>query len=796
MRKSVLLFVLFIIAGFLSAQVKYSEVKIHTDKPGMIRLAALGLAMDDGALLKDGCWHSIVPATDVEKARKAGFAVDVILDDYTTAIGGRNKALIPEIEAINRQIRDHSLKTTYVSDYPVPQNFTLGTMGGFCNLQEVMNQLDSMAVKYPTLITQRAPASTAVTVEGRSLYFVKISKNANVNENEPKVFYNALIHAREPQGMQQLLFYMWYLLENYNTNEEVRYLLDHLELYFIPVINPDGYEYNHSIAPTGGGAWRKNRKANTGGTFGVDLNRNFGYQWGYDNVGSSPTPTDETFRGTAAFSEQETQIVRDFCVQHNFIEALNYHTYSNLFLYPWSYITSDTPDSNYFLNYAEIMTRQNRYLTGTPGAVLYNTNGDSNDWMYGEQSLKPKVYCYTPETGNDLDNFWPLPDRIIPLCQENMYQNLMMAHLALRYAETKDISPAIQPEKQGYLKYEFRKYGLEPTGNYTVSIEPIDPAQIFQLGAPKVYNLPAQFLKITDSISCTLASSVDVGAKFQYVLKIDNGWYTFRDTVTKYYGPPLVAFTDNCNAFTNWTSNKWNVSHTVYSSPNGSITDSPSGNYTSNSNYAVNLDNSIDLKDSPVAMINYMARWYLEPTYDYVEFKTTLDGGTTYIPMKGRYTKNGSGNQDPGKPLYDGRNNAWYPEEVMMENTQNKHLIPEFQLVSDAGTNYDGFYFDDFTVTIIDMTSAGVRNKTTNENSVSAFPNPASESVTFSFNAKGTGNSLELSSGDGRVICEMPLSGTAGEFRYSLAGLAEGVYFYRLKTSSGSTGMKKLIVIR
>src|SRR5690606_9786063 len=119
---------------------------------------------------------------------------------------------------------------------------------------------------------------------------------------------------------------------------EVRYLVDNTEMYFIPCINPDGYIYNETTDPFGGGLWRKNRwKGDDGMVYGVDLNRNYGYEWGADNSGSSPQPNGQTFRGTGPFSEPETQAVKFFCDSHQFRIALNYHTYGNLLIHPWGY---------------------------------------------------------------------------------------------------------------------------------------------------------------------------------------------------------------------------------------------------------------------------------------------------------------------------------------------------------------------------------------------------------------------------------------------------------------------------
>src|SRR3990167_4545160 len=188
-------------------------------------------------------------------------------------------------------------------------------MGGFYTFNEVVAQLDTMRLLYPNLITVKD--STGSSIEGRTIWAVKISDNPDVNENEPQVFYNALTHANEQQGMMTVLYFMYYLLENYGTDPEVTYLVDNRELYFVPVINPDGYAYNEQISPNGGGMWRKSRRNNGGGIFGVDLNRNYGFNWGYDNIGSSPYPQEWNYRGAGPFSEPESQAIRNFCINKN-----------------------------------------------------------------------------------------------------------------------------------------------------------------------------------------------------------------------------------------------------------------------------------------------------------------------------------------------------------------------------------------------------------------------------------------------------------------------------------------------
>ena len=118
----------------------------------------------------------------------------------------------------------------------------------------MLDALDDMAIQYPTLITPRTGISTFMTHENRPIYHVKISDNPMTDDaTEPNVLYTAIHHAREPLSMTQTIFYMWYLLENYASDDEVKFLVDNTEMYFVPCINPDGYIENESNDPGGFG---------------------------------------------------------------------------------------------------------------------------------------------------------------------------------------------------------------------------------------------------------------------------------------------------------------------------------------------------------------------------------------------------------------------------------------------------------------------------------------------------------------------------------------------------------------
>ena len=153
---------------------------------------------------------------------------------------------------------------------PVPMNalgFGTGSMGGYYTLAEVGEQLDSMKLLYPSLIT--AKQEIGYSGEGRPIWAAKISDNPDSDEpGEPGALYTALTHAREPAGMMTVVYYMWWLLEQYASDPSAAYLVNNRQAWFIPVINVDGYAYNESTNPSGGGFWRKNRRNNGDGTWG------------------------------------------------------------------------------------------------------------------------------------------------------------------------------------------------------------------------------------------------------------------------------------------------------------------------------------------------------------------------------------------------------------------------------------------------------------------------------------------------------------------------------------------------
>ncbi len=298
--------------------------------------------------------------------------------------------------------------------------------GGYKTLTQIYSYLDQMIADHPAIMTARF--SIGQSIEGRDIWAVKISDNPDVDEDEPELFFNSLIHAREVVTPEVLLYFMDFLTDNYGSLTRATEIVDNRELWFVLVVNPDGYYYNELTKPNGGGMWRKNRRDNLDGTFGVDLNRNFGHQWGYDNDGSSPITSSETYRGTGPFSEPEIQALRDFSLSRNFVLEVNYHSYSDILLWPWRYDCYNSPDDDLFWVLADSMVSYNGYEAYPPD--FYFSNGHASDWSYGEQTLKSKTLSYVIEVGSAADGFWPELERVPAMVSENLGVNLFLCEAA------------------------------------------------------------------------------------------------------------------------------------------------------------------------------------------------------------------------------------------------------------------------------------------------------------------------------------------------------------------------------
>jgi len=766
--------------NFANGQELFYRVAIPVS--GAINAAKLGIAIEDGHISPEKQLILEISAQEKEKLETAGIPTETRIEDLTAYYAGRNA-----------QLSIQPAGTDGLRDIPVPQDFTLGSMGGFCTLSELYYHLDNMYSKYPNLITEKTQLAAYNTYEGRPVYYVKISDNPNNNEDETKVLYTGMHHAREPISLQQMLFFMYHLLENYETDTYIKQLIDTTELYFIPCLNPDGYEYNRQISPNGGGMWRKNRRDNLNSSYGVDLNRNYGYQWAYDDIGSSPDPFAMTYRGPSAFSEPETQMIKEFCEEKQFPFVLNYHSYSNILLFPWGYIGDTTSDNKYFTEFAHKMTDDNSYPYGPASLMLYSVNGNSDDWMYGEQISKPKIYAFTPEVGNYNEGFWPSIDRIVPLCQDQVHANFLAARFAGRYALTKDISRLVLTQKTGYLKFSLKRYGLEDGVPYTITIQPVGNS-FASLGDPKTFLNPPMMTTLTDSIPFTLNDAITDGDEIAYLLITTDGHFTHTDTIKKIYGTPQPVFFDDCNTMANWSSQKWDISTFFFTSPPASITDSRFGNYGSNANTYVFSTTEIDLTAAKAAVLSFFARWETERRHDYIQVKASTDGAV-FQPLTGKFTRPSPNPLIPDQPVYDGKQTDWTYEEINLKDYVGQRITLMFHLRANELINLDGFYFDDLSVSIFDG-NTGQEPKTPLGETFRLQPNPANTYTVLSVigvEKPATAN-IRVFDLSGRQLDVAVTREDNTRFRLHIHHLKPGIYLVEVSCKGRTSVSQKLMI--
>ena len=727
---------------------KYSRVKIPIDKKHARTLHSLGLSIDHavikGRQSSDGSIASGVEpsgeyagkanafiitdlsAYEINLLDQNGFALQILIDDVskfyqdrskkdrspplTPPKGGRTgQPLNPPRGKSDGKVSPFGgdLEGAAVCPAPNPNDtittpggFSLGSTGGFFTYNEMLAHLDTMAAQYPGIISVKQPIDTFTTIEGRPVFRVKISDNplADESSTEAQVLYTAIHHAREPVSMSQLIFYMYYLLENYGQDTLVTSIVDRTEMFFVPCVNPDGYIYNETTNPSGGGMWRKNRRNNGDGTFGVDLNRNYGYNWGFDDFGSSPNTNSETYRGTAPFSEPETQAMQYLCEQHNFKIALNYHAFGNLLIYPWGYDYGIyTPDSARFVQFALLLTKNNNYVYGTGDQTVgYIVNGDADDWMYGEQGTKNMILAMTPEVGSSNDFFWPAPSRIIPLCKDNIFANLYMAMLSGSFVNVEPESGLFISSYNGTIKFDLTSIGLLLPTNVSVSLYSTNP-YVTGIDSAKNFTGITDMTPVTDSFSFSLDNLIPKNTEIEFVFMVNDGLNVYEFVVTKLFNNSLPFLSDSLNNLTNWSTANWGITTAQYYSPPSSITDSPFGNYLPNDSNSVTLNQPVDLTGAIDAYLSFWAKWDIESNWDYLQVKAF--NGSNNQPLCGFYTRPGSGFFQPsGEPLYDGIQGNWVQEIMSLNDYLGQTINIRFVLNSDGGLEKDGFYFDDFQV--------------------------------------------------------------------------------------------------
>jgi len=254
--------------------------------------------------------------------------------------------------------------------------------------------------------------SIGKTGEGRDMRVIEITK---AGPGAPIAWIEAGIHAREWIASATATFMINELVNNYEKNKDI---VDNLNIHIIPMANPDGYEYSR----TSDRLWRKNRKRNSNGCYGIDLNRNWGFHWGESGV--SNNPCSDVYCGPNAFSEEESTNIKNYVESLNPTPVLGHciHSYSQLWLWPYGYDYNAYPD-----NWQEIKKLaedaadalyqvHHTYFDPINSAELYPAAGASDDWYRGGLGTRYSFTTELRDTG--YYGFELPPEQIIPSGEE------------------------------------------------------------------------------------------------------------------------------------------------------------------------------------------------------------------------------------------------------------------------------------------------------------------------------------------------------------------------------------------
>ncbi len=763
----------------------YSKIEIDLTDKSVSELASAGVDITHGKYIRNTSFTAVFPENEIAQLEQLGFSYRVLIPDMQSHYLNRNKSRGSECQV------DPCFQHTYT--YARPQNFELGSMGGFFTYDQMLDHLDAMSFTYPNLITVRRPIGDFKTHEGRDIFWIKISDNPESDEGEPEVLYTALHHAREPMSLTQMVYFMWYLLEQYATNPEVQSIIDETELYFVPCINPDGYILNNQMFPDGGGMWRKNARDNDGNGIldidhdGVDINRNYGHNWAHDNEGSSSNENSDTYRGPAAFSEPETQAMKFFCEEHDFKLALNYHSYGNVLLYPFGYdINTQPEDQEVFENFGKLLVRENDYLTGTSFTALdYLTNGDANDWMYGEDQSKNAILTFTPEVGSSCDDFYPDIDNIIPLCEQTLGMNLQLTKLVHGYGFVEEVQSQVVENKAGQLEFVVSNYSTDPK-QFMVNVEPLSDVILSVNLDNKVIDLDL-FESQVLHFEYSLMPDIRPGDEVAFLIVSTNGRTTEYDTIRQVYAPEELVILKDGNDLTGWTQSgntPWGLTDDGYAGESG-YTDSPDGNYGKNLDKPLMLTEEIDLAEATGAFVEFWAKWEIEDFFDYLVFQISADGGP-WESLCGTHTNPGSIFQDENIPVYDDLQEEWVRESISLEPYLGQQIRLRFVLHTDGFNELDGFYFDEFKVTVISELSVSTGPELAEGTLMEAAqPNPASDGFAVFVTLPPTHREADIVLMDmlGKPVrAQSVRSGAARqEISFDTRGLAPGMYLYTLQ---------------
>ena len=329
---------------------------------------------------------------------RPGIYLDLVIDE----------TVLPILRQRFPQIRIHDSETAMKRNLSSPDR----PLNGYRSYSDVMDEISDLATAHPGLLRTvdlgiswgkyyAQMGYTNYNNYQHDIVAVMLSDNADVDEDEPAFYFVGAHHAREPISTEVVMTILHDLVENYGTDPEITEMVDSSEIWFIPIINPDGHKIVIDQTFT---SWRKNIRDNNDNQIinlnpsvdGVDLNRNYGHEWGY--MSATDDMESYTYHGLGPFTELEIIAFRDFLPQRQFLAGISYHSYGELVLHPYGYMSGIyAPDSQELAALGTAMANSivvgGHTYTPSPAWQLYPASGSTDDYVYGNHG----IFGYTIE---------------------------------------------------------------------------------------------------------------------------------------------------------------------------------------------------------------------------------------------------------------------------------------------------------------------------------------------------------------------------------------------------------------
>lgn len=323
------------------------------------------------------------------------------------------------------------------------------------------------------------------------IWGLKVTLNPEEEQDKPGVYYIGALHAREPLSVEVPMEFINQLLTGYEDDPQIEFLIDNTEIWFVPLINPDGHRVVLDEIDVW---WRKNIRDNNGnqefdtfnyygmGIDGVDLNRNFGYYWQHDSSVQAPT-----YPGPEPFSEPEAAAVQQLISNRHFVAGISYHTYGEMVLYPYGYSENvHAPDVDVLGNLAQELAEATPKIASAghydpmPAWDLYPARGTSEDYFYGVHG----IIAFTFEMANQFIPPYTTAQQIV---QDNMEACMILLNRVHYSKLTGIVTNSVSGE---VLEAEVFVHGIDNSGEYRHPIKSREPfGRYYRLLEPGLYDV-------------------------------------------------------------------------------------------------------------------------------------------------------------------------------------------------------------------------------------------------------------------------------------------------------------------